>query len=98
MTQAAVADQQGTRHAVVIGASMAGLLAARALAGHVDRVTVVERDRLPDGAQQRKGVPQGKFAHVLLARGLAVLDELFPGFSRDLEAAGAVPRASPGTR
>jgi len=96
MTQAPVAHQPSTGHAVVIGASMAGLLAARVLAGHFERVTVVERDRLPDGVEQRRGVPQGKFAHVLLARGLAVLDELFPGYSRDLEAAGAVPARIPG--
>jgi 2-polyprenyl-6-methoxyphenol hydroxylase-like FAD-dependent oxidoreductase len=96
MTESHVAQGTGTGHAVVIGASMAGLLAARVLAGHVDRVTVVERDRLPDGAQQRKGVPQGRFVHILLARGLAALDELFPGFGRDLEAAGAVPVRIPG--
>jgi 2-polyprenyl-6-methoxyphenol hydroxylase-like FAD-dependent oxidoreductase len=65
------------------------------LAGHVDRVTIVERDRLPDGAEQRKGVPQGRQLHVLLARGLAVLEQLFPEFGRDLEAAGAVPLRVP---
>ncbi|NEM06410.1 FAD-dependent oxidoreductase [Geodermatophilus normandii] len=96
MAETHVAQQPGTGHAVVIGASMAGLLAARVLAGHVDRVTVVERDRLPDEVEQRKGVPQGRQLHVLLARGLAVLDRLFPGFGRDLEAAGAVPVRLPG--
>ena len=96
MTEAPVAHEPGTGHAVVIGASMAGLLAARVLAGHVDRVTVVERDRLPDGAEHRKGVPQGRQVHVLLARGIAALDRLFPGFSRELVAAGAVPFRFPG--
>ena len=96
MSQAPVAHEPGTGHAVVIGASMAGLLAARVLAGHVDRVTVVDRDRLPDGAEPRRGVPQGRQIHVLLARGSAVLDRLFPGFSRDLVAAGAVPFRLPG--
>jgi 2-polyprenyl-6-methoxyphenol hydroxylase-like FAD-dependent oxidoreductase len=81
----------GADHAVVIGGSMAGLLAARVLAGHVERVTVVERDALPDAADQRKGVPQGRQLHVLLPRGRDILDRLFPGFSRELEAAGAVP-------
>jgi 2-polyprenyl-6-methoxyphenol hydroxylase-like FAD-dependent oxidoreductase len=96
MTQTPAAREPGTGHAVVVGASMAGLLAARVLAGHVDRVTVVDRDRLPDGAEQRRGVPQGRQVHVLLARGMAVLDRLFPGFRRDLEAAGAVSFRLPG--
>ena len=51
---------QSTRGgAVVIGASMAGLLAARVLADRFDQVTVLDRDDLPDGADSRKGVPQG---------------------------------------
>jgi 2-polyprenyl-6-methoxyphenol hydroxylase-like FAD-dependent oxidoreductase len=61
------------------------------LAGHVERVTVVERDALPEGAEQRRGVPQGRQLHALLPRGRHILDRLFPGFSRELEAAGAVP-------
>jgi 2-polyprenyl-6-methoxyphenol hydroxylase-like FAD-dependent oxidoreductase len=65
-------------HAVVAGASMAGLLAARVLSDHFDHVTVVERDRLPRRAEPRKGVPQGSHVHVLLPAGLAVLESLFP--------------------
>jgi 2-polyprenyl-6-methoxyphenol hydroxylase-like FAD-dependent oxidoreductase len=80
----------GTRHAVVVGGSMAGLAAARVLAAHVDQVTIIERDRLPDGADHRKGVPQGRQLHVLLARGLGVLERMYPGYGRELEAAGAV--------
>jgi 2-polyprenyl-6-methoxyphenol hydroxylase-like FAD-dependent oxidoreductase len=86
----------GTRHAVVVGGSMAGLVAARVLAGHFDRVTVIERDRLPDGADHRKGVPQGRQLHALLARGRDVLEALFPGFGQELLAAGAVPVRMPG--
>ena len=96
MSQAPVAHEPSTSHAVVIGGSMAGLLAARVLAGHVDRVTVVERDRLPDGVQPRRGVPQGWQAHALLARGLVGLERLFPGFGQDLQGAGAVPVRLPG--
>lgn len=96
MTQAPLAHEPGTGHAVVIGASMAGMLAARVLAGHVERVTVVERDRLPDGVQPRRGVPQGWQVHALLARGLVGLERLFPGFGRDLQDAGAVPVRVPG--
>jgi 2-polyprenyl-6-methoxyphenol hydroxylase-like FAD-dependent oxidoreductase len=89
VTTGPVADA-GT-HGVVIGGSIAGLLAARVLAGHVDRVTLVERDALPEGAEHRKGVPQGRQVHALLDRGRQVIDRLFPGYSADLAAAGAVP-------
>lgn len=77
-------------HAVVIGGGMAGLLAARVLAGYFGRVTLVERDRLPDTMQPRKGVPQGRMLHAMLPRGQRIIERLFPGYSRELEAAGAV--------
>jgi 2-polyprenyl-6-methoxyphenol hydroxylase-like FAD-dependent oxidoreductase len=75
--------------AVVLGASMGGLLAARVLADFFDTVTVVERDVLPDDPAVRRGVPQGRHVHVLLARGAQILNELFPGFLDDLVADGA---------
>ena len=78
--------------AVVLGASMGGLLAARAMSGEVARVTVVDRDVLPEGAELRKGVPQSGHAHGLLASGYRVLDAYFPGMMDELEAGGA-PRA-----
>src|SRR5690242_5836852 len=53
-------------------------------------VTVFERDALPDTYEPRKGVPQGRHAHGLLARGREVLDELFPGFSEDAVSQGAI--------
>lgn len=71
-------------HAVVLGASMAGLLAARTLSDFFETVTVVERDLLPDGAANRRGVPQGRHLHALLARGAQVLEELFPGLLDEL--------------
>lgn len=74
--------------AVVLGASMGGLLAARVLADFYRTVAVVERDVLPDGPAHRRGVPQGRHAHALLGRGSQVLGELFPGFLDDLVAAG----------
>ena len=76
-------------HAVVVGASMGGLLAARVLSDAYDRVTVLERDVLPDTGQHRKGVAQGRHGHGLHPRGLQVLEDLFPGFSRDIVAHGA---------
>jgi 2-polyprenyl-6-methoxyphenol hydroxylase-like FAD-dependent oxidoreductase len=76
-------------HAVVLGASMAGLLAARALSESFDAVTVVERDPLPDIGIPRRGVPQGRHLHGLLARGAQVLEELFPGILDELIVDGA---------
>jgi 2-polyprenyl-6-methoxyphenol hydroxylase-like FAD-dependent oxidoreductase len=70
-------------HALVLGASMAGLVAARTLSEFFDTVTVVERDPLPDippeTAAARRGVPQGRHLHALLPRGAQVLEQLFPG-------------------
>src|SRR5580700_10067213 len=77
-------------HAIVIGGSMGGLLATRVLADHFNRVTLVERDSLPALDQQRRGVPQGHHTHGLLASGCRVLENLFPGISKELAAAGAV--------
>ena len=76
-------------HAVVLGASMAGLAAAAALAERFDRVTIVERDTLPRSGEHRKGVPQGRHVHVLLPAGLVGLAELLPGVVEDLRARDA---------
>lgn len=74
--------------AVVIGASMAGLLAARALADFYGTVTVLERDAFPVSDIARKGVPQGRHAHGLLARGRSVIEQFFPGWTDEVVAAG----------
>ncbi|MGC4096007.1 MAG: hypothetical protein QM706_02735 [Nitrospira sp.] len=80
-----------TNHAVVLGGSMAGLLAARVLSEHYERVSIVERDLLGANVEARRGVPQGRHIHGLLAGGLAALDALFPGFSASLIRRGAIP-------
>ena len=69
------------KHAVVSGGSMAGLLASRVLSDHFERVTLIERDALPARAEQRRGVPQGRHTHGLLASGRNVLEKFFPGIS-----------------
>jgi 2-polyprenyl-6-methoxyphenol hydroxylase-like FAD-dependent oxidoreductase len=74
--------------AIVMGASVGGLLAARVLADYYERVTVVERDVLPDDAVNRRGVPQGRMIHAVQARGSQITEELFPGFLHELAAAG----------
>jgi len=80
--------ERGER-AVVLGASIGGLLAARVLANFYSNVTVVERDALPDVPVARRGVPQGALPHLPTARGARILDELFPGFLDELVAGGA---------
>jgi 2-polyprenyl-6-methoxyphenol hydroxylase-like FAD-dependent oxidoreductase len=77
-------------HAVVLGASMAGLAATRVLADAYGWVTVLERDQLPQTDTHRKGVPQSRHAHGLLAGGRAALEELFPGLTDELVARGAL--------
>src|SRR5215813_10262485 len=77
--------------AIVIGAGVSGLSAAQALANHFEEVIVLERDELPSGTAARPGTPQGKQAHGLLGGAIKALEELFPGFARDLVRAGAVP-------
>ncbi len=76
-----------TGRAVVLGASMAGLLAARALSETFEAVVVIERDPLTS-AGPRKGVPQGQHTHGILARGEDILEELLPGLTAELVAAG----------
>ncbi|WP_113702858.1 FAD-dependent oxidoreductase [Nonomuraea lactucae] len=77
-------------HVVVIGASMAGLLAARVLADQYGRVTVIERDELRAGELHRRGVPQSRHAHGLLARGREIMEELFPGLTAGLISKGVL--------
>lgn len=89
--QQSIQSGSGKQHAVVIGASMAGLLAARALSDHFEQVTIIERDQLTDDTEPRRGVPQGRHAHALLAGGASVLGELFPDLFPALARDGAVP-------
>lgn len=77
------------RHAVVLGGSLAGLLAARVLADHFDHVTLIERDAYKETTESRKGIPQSNHVHGLLVRGCQILEELFPGFQDEPVAAGA---------
>ncbi|MDR5748363.1 monooxygenase [Caballeronia sp. LZ029] len=73
-------------HAIVIGAGVGGLLAARVLSDFYTSVTVLERDAFPATDSARKGVPQGRHTHGLLARGSAIFEEFFPGYNDDVVA------------
>jgi len=77
------------RQAVVLGASVGGLLVARVLADSFASVTVIERDVLPDGAATRRGAPQARHPHALLTKGGHILDQLFPGLLGELVDRGA---------
>ena len=73
-----VQTKKSGQRAVVIGASMGGLLAGGALANHFDEVTLLERDSFPVPGLNRKGVPQGRHTHVLLERGRSIMEEYHP--------------------
>jgi 2-polyprenyl-6-methoxyphenol hydroxylase-like FAD-dependent oxidoreductase len=85
------AERLGGQRAIVIGGSIAGLVTARVLADHFDEVLVLERDALPDTAEPRKGVPQGRQLHGLLKGGELVMEELFPGLVARLLELGGQP-------
>lgn len=70
--------------AIVVGASVAGLLAARVLADSFARVTVIDRDTFPSEPATRKGVPQGHQIHLLHEAGRATINDLLPGFGEEL--------------
>jgi 2-polyprenyl-6-methoxyphenol hydroxylase-like FAD-dependent oxidoreductase len=75
--------------AIVMGGSIAGLMAARVLADHFERVTVIEKDKLPETPQIRKGVPQSGMLHALWKKGETIMAMYFPGLFAELEAEGA---------
>jgi FAD dependent oxidoreductase len=77
-------------HALVLGGSITGLLAARVLADEYAGVTIVDRDRLPAGVEHRRGVSHGHHVHGMLPKGLQILEELLPGFTRRVRAAGGL--------
>lgn len=76
--------------AVVVGAGIAGLCAARILADYFTQVTVLERDSLPEEPTTRRGVPQAAHIHILYNTGADILDDLLPGYGEDLLSSGAV--------
>jgi 2-polyprenyl-6-methoxyphenol hydroxylase-like FAD-dependent oxidoreductase len=77
--------------AIVVGAGMAGLTAAKAISGHFEHITVFERDNFQEAPAPRVGVPQSRHPHALLGGGLSALEDLFPNFEESLRIAGAVP-------
>lgn len=78
----------GFKQAVVIGGSIAGLLSARVLAEHFEKVVILEREELPEGPEYRKATPQGRHIHALLEAGMKTLEELFPGLVEEMVSEG----------
>jgi 2-polyprenyl-6-methoxyphenol hydroxylase-like FAD-dependent oxidoreductase len=79
------------RHVVVVGGSLAGMLAARVLSDHFDCVTLLERDCFPETPAARRGLPQGRHVHGLLERGRRAMEHFFPGLTDELVREGATP-------
>lgn len=77
------------QRAIVIGGSLTGLLTARVLSDHFEQVTILERDEVHDVPESRKGQAQTRHLHGLLAQGLLILKDYFPGIVEELKAGGA---------
>jgi 2-polyprenyl-6-methoxyphenol hydroxylase-like FAD-dependent oxidoreductase len=92
MTNTAAADlgQTGKYRAIVMGGSIAGLAAARVLSDHFREVILVERDRFGPAGEHRRGVPQGRHTHGLLASGLRALEDFFPGLFEEARKTGGL--------
>nr|WP_254390150.1 hypothetical protein [Streptomyces sp. AC550_RSS872] len=89
MLQASATPQYSDRdHALVIGASIAGLLAAKVLAEHFGRVTLLDRDAIATDTTLRRGAPQGHHPHYMLERGALAMDEIFPGLRAQMSLEG----------
>ncbi|WP_237179303.1 FAD-dependent oxidoreductase [Paenibacillus sp. MMS18-CY102] len=82
--------QKRAGRAIVIGGSIAGLLAARALSDSFHEVIIVEADASPDGPTPRNKVPQSHHSHILLERGQEILEGLFPGIIEEMIQNGSV--------
>src|SRR5262249_28595501 len=85
------------RHAVVIGGSLAGMLAAGARPAPFDAAALLERARFTEAPAARRGLPRGRHAHALLERGRRALERFLPGLTGELVRAGAEPLDLPGT-
>jgi 2-polyprenyl-6-methoxyphenol hydroxylase-like FAD-dependent oxidoreductase len=94
MTQTGLTSQQGK--ALIIGAGIAGLLAARVLSEHYEEVQIVERDILPERPEYRAGTPQSFHLHRLISRGRTVLEVLFPNLIPELLERGAASTVNTG--
>jgi len=89
--EATVMPEQRGERAVVLGGGVAGLLAARVLAENYADVVVVDRDELLGVTTYRNGVPHGRHAHGLVAKGHEIYEGLFPGLTQSMTEDGVRP-------
>nr|WP_090996568.1 glutamate synthase [Bacillus sp. 491mf] len=76
--------------AIVIGGSIAGKLAAKALSHYFQQVIVLEMGEEWTEKTPRKRVPQSYHPHVLLKGGEEAIEKLFPGISEQLIEDGGI--------
>lgn len=77
-------------HAIIIGAGIGGLGAAAAIAPYFEKISIIDKDKLPTKPEARPGVGQAMHSHLLLKAGESFAEELIPGLRQDLINAGAV--------
>ncbi|HEX6732270.1 MAG TPA: hypothetical protein VF074_19795 [Pyrinomonadaceae bacterium] len=87
--QIGLPESKREQDAIVLGGSLAGLLAARVLCDHFERVTIVERDFFPTSPEPRRGTPQANHVHALMPQGRLILEQLFPELHQQMMADGA---------
>lgn len=78
------------QHAIIIGGSFSGMLAAKILSKYFARVTIIERASLVE-IEKSENIPQKDCLHVLSAIGFKTLRKLFPEFEAAILAKGAYP-------
>jgi 2-polyprenyl-6-methoxyphenol hydroxylase-like FAD-dependent oxidoreductase len=77
------------QRAIVVGASIAGLMTARVLSEFFDEVVAIDRDDIEDRPIVHKSVPQGHHLHAFLQGGLNVVSSLYPLITDELRRLGA---------
>ena len=75
--------------AIIVGASVAGLFASRALADYFDEVVLVDKEALDGGCEPRKAVPQGNHIHGILTPTCHILERFFPELIDEMIEGGA---------
>jgi 2-polyprenyl-6-methoxyphenol hydroxylase-like FAD-dependent oxidoreductase len=84
------------KHAIVCGGSIAGLISARVLLDHFERVTIIDQDDIltlvkNDVPQPRNCVPQQYFTHAVHSLFTTAVENLFPGIGAYYVDQGAHP-------
>jgi 2-polyprenyl-6-methoxyphenol hydroxylase-like FAD-dependent oxidoreductase len=84
--------------ALILGGSIAGMIAARVLADCADEVWIIEPDLLEDAPAIRRGAPHSSQAHTLLGKGRTVIEQLLPGIVRQMvREGGQLINSGPGS-